>query len=403
MPGSTLPPPVGAVPNAGWSDARAVRTALFVFFLSGLLMTLPGAILPAWGYHIRDEFLPIGVFFLATATGLILSIPMAPALRRYRRPSLIITVGGALGAAAFLILAFTAPPVDWPYRAFGFLVLGAGAGVLNTAAFQSILAAYDRDPAATVNLAGILFGLGSLTSALFLSSTYYVYDVRSTLILLAIVPGFAAIWHHRHGGGELPAIAPRATRHIWDDVNSPFAILFSLLLFFQFGNEWTVAGWLAVFLVRRVGVSPEDSLFMLAAYWLALIIGRVGAQALLSRMGHGRILIASSIAAVLGCVLLMLTNNTFGAWTGILMLGLGFATIYPLVVEWIGGRFPDYHPGFFNGLFSIAVTGGLLAPFLVAVAAHFWGLWVVMALPLLGTIAVLVLTLGLWIESKLHG
>ena len=99
------------MPAPPQSEAHATRVALSAFFLSGLLMCLPGAILPAWGYHIRDEFLPAGAFFLATAAGLMLSIAIAPTLRRFRQPSLVIAVGGGLGAAAFLALAFTGPPV----------------------------------------------------------------------------------------------------------------------------------------------------------------------------------------------------------------------------------------------------------------------------------------------------
>ena len=390
------------MPTTPRFEAHTTRVALSAFFLSGLLMCLPGAILPAWGYHIRDEFLAVGTFFLATAAGLMLSVAVAPTLRRYRQPSLVIAVGGGLGAAALIALAFAGPPVSWQWRIAGFFLLGLGAGVLNSAAFQSMLAAYERDPASTVNMAGILFGLGSLVTALFLSTTFYVYDVRSTLILAALAPAFAAALYHRHQVPAPPALPDRPLHQVWQDVRSPAAVLFSLLLFFQFGNEWTVAGWISIFLVRRTGISPEHSLFMLAAYWFALIVGRVAAQPLLRRMGHGRLLFWSAGAAVAACVLLMATNNAFGAWTGLLMLGAGFAPIYPLVVEWIGGRFPNYHPGVFNGLFSIAVACGLLSPFLVSLAANYWGIWIVMALPMFGTIIVFLLTLGLWLESRLH-
>lgn len=366
------------------------------------MMCLPGAILPAWGYHIRDEFVVVGTFFLATAAGLLLSVIVAPTLRRYRQPSLIIAVGGGMGAVALVALAFADPPVGWQWRAGGFLLLGLGAGVLNSAAFQSILDAFERDAASTVNMAGILFGLGSLTTALFLSASFYVYDVRSTLILAALAPAFAAALYHRHQMPPPPPMVDRPLHHVWRDVKSPMAVLFSLLLFFQSGNEWTVAGWLSIFLVRRTGVSPENALLMLAAYWLSLTFGRVAAQPLLRRMGHGRMLFWSAGLAIVGCVLLMATNNAFGAWTGLLMLGAGFAPIYPLVVEWIGGRFPNYHPGLFNGLFSIAVACGLLSPFLVSLAAAYFGIWIVMALPLAGAIIVFLLTLGLWFESKLH-
>ena len=44
-------------------------------------------------------------------------------------------------------------------------------------------------------------------------------------------------------------------------------------------------------------------------------------------------------------MILLATDNRFGAISGILLLGGAFAPIYPLVVEKIGHRFPYYHPG----------------------------------------------------------
>jgi len=57
---------------------------------------------------------------------------------------------------------------------------------------------------------------------------------------------------------------------------------------------------------------------------------------------------------------------------GILFVGAGFASIYPLVVEKIGNRFPYYHPGFYNGIFSLGITGGLLAPWILGYVAQAW-------------------------------
>ena len=136
-------------------------------------------------------------------------------------------------------------------------------------------------------------------------------------------------------------------------------------------------------------------------YWLALLVGRIAAQALLPRVSHGKLLIASCLAAILGSVILITTNNRFGAWSGILMLGTGFAMIYPLAVEKIGHRFPNYHPGFYNGIFSFGIVGGLLAPWTLGFAAEAWGIQAVMLLPLAGTMMVFLLVVLLWIENRL--
>jgi fucose permease len=82
---------------------------------------------------------------------------------------------------------------------------------------------------------------------------------------------------------------------------------------------------------------------------------------------------------------------------------LGFAPVYPLVVEKIGSRFPHYHPGFVNGIFSLALTGGMLVPALVGYASEVFGIGVLMMAPVLGTFIVFLLVLAIWAETKLGG
>src|SRR5260370_37010652 len=187
------------------------------------------------------------------------------------------------------------------------------------------------------------------------------------------------------------------------DFRSPGAVLLALLLFFQFGNEWSIAGWLPIFLIPRLGVSLGAHLYLLVFYWLALLLCRIGALVILRHVAHGRVLIGSAASAMFGCMLLFSTNNQFGAATGILLVGAGFATIYPLVAEKIGHRFTYYNPGMFNGIFSIAMLGALLASWLRGYMPNAWGVGVVMVAPMIGTVTVFSLVLLIWLESKIGG
>jgi FHS family glucose/mannose:H+ symporter-like MFS transporter len=195
---------------------------------------------------------------------------------------------------------------------------------------------------------------------------------------------------------------------LWQSIQSlgnalrnPGAVLLSLLLFFQLSNEWAIAGWLALFVSQRLGISPSAALWMLALYWLALLIGRVAAQWVLPRVRHSRLLLTSVVASMFGCLILTATTNQFGAVSAILLIGAAYAPVYPLVVEKIGRSFPYYHPGFYNGLFSFALAGGLLAPALLGLVASIWGVRAVMTVPLAGSGVVFLLLLLIWLEARL--
>lgn len=377
------------------------RRSLAGFYLIGLLLAFPGAILPAWGYHLRSEYLTVGAMFLAMVVGVLASLKGAYYLLRRYGIRVTLTVSASTACAAMIYMAAIPPAEPDLWRIVGLFWLGLSVGPLNTSLMHAITPLYERDPAATLNLAGGFFGLGCLTTVLVVGWAFYTYTVPSILLFLAVVPGLVAGVFAQTRYEELPMPAPVPLRMTWEDLRSPEAVLLGLLLFFQSGNEWSIAGWLPLFLTQRLGLSPASALDLLGVYWLALLVGRVVMQAVLSRVRHGMLLTACGGSAVLGCGILFYTNNRFGAWAGVLFLGLAYAAIYPLVAERIGGRFPQYHPGFFNGIFSIAMVGGLLAPSTLGLYAHLWGIRAVMLVPFLGSIAVLLLVVIIWVYARL--
>jgi FHS family glucose/mannose:H+ symporter-like MFS transporter len=398
---SSVPHGVSGTWRPGVLDAATGRRALAGFFLSGVLFSFLGAILPAWGYHLRSDYITIGEFFLALNCGIVCSIRVSQILLPRKGTSFVLTLASAVACLALLYLSFVSGSVPAWERLLGLLLVGFSTGLLNTAVFHAITPLYQHDPAATVNLAGALFSLGCLLTAILVAGTFYVYNVQSILILLATLPALFAVGYSRTRFAAARKLKFPSLREAVQDFKSPGAVLFTLLLFFQFGNEWAIAGWLPLYLIQRLGISPESSLWLLAFYWTALILGRILVQTVMRKMSHTKLLLISVLGALCGCIILAATNNLTGAYAGILLTGSGFAAIYPLTVENIGHRFPYYHPGFYNSIFSLGLTGGLMAPFALGFASQFWGLGMVMLLPSIGTCMVFVLVLLIWLEARL--
>jgi fucose permease len=378
--------------------------ALAGFLLSGFLMALLGAILPAWGYH-RDpsDFVAVGNCFLCMALGIVAASFLARQIMARRGLSFLLVFGCSLSCVSLAYLATVSPPLSAWWRAVGLVGLGVGAGTLNLALFFAISRKYQADAADTVNLGGAWYGMGCVMATLLVSGTFYAYTVPKILIFMAVVPAIFAAIYARGTYPKTPEGAHPTFRQAFQDFRSLGAVLFALLLFFQFGNEWSIAGWLPIFLIRRVGLSPVAALGDLALYWLALTAGRLISAAILPNVRHGRLLLGSVAAAILACIILYFTNNGFGAASGAILLGVGYASVFPLVSEAIGRRFPYYHPGFFNGIFSFALVGGLLAPATLGYAASVWGVGVVLGIPFTGTCLVMVLILLIWLETKVTG
>jgi hypothetical protein len=378
--------------------------ALAGFFLSGFLLALLGAILPAWGYH-RDppDFTAVGNYFLSLALGIVSAGSIARRIMARRGVAFLLVFACVLSCISLVFLALVSPPSSQWWRVGGLLALGIGAGLLNMALFHALSRSFQSDAAATVNHGGIWYGLGCLAATLLVAGTFYAYTVPSIVLFMAVAPALFGGLYLKSSYTAPPQGTQPSVRQVLKDFRSPGAVMFALLLFFQFGNEWSIAGWLPLFLIRRVGLSPSTALLILALYWLFLLAGRLVAAAILPRMHHGRLLFGSGAAAMFGCFLLFNTNNAFGAATGVFFVGAGYASIYPLVAEAIGRRFPYYNPGLFNGIFSFAQVGGLLAPATMGYAAVVYGVGVVISIPLIGTCLVMILLLLIWLESKVTG
>ena len=396
QPGSSGDP----VDTARRSMAGA-RRGLWGFYISGLLMSSLGALLLAWRHHIEPDFILIGTYFLVQNLGAAAVNLFGQKLLRRKGIAFCLAAGCVTATAGLLVLAGFTPPLHWAGRLSGLLIIGAGAGMLQSAAFHAIAPAYELDAASTLTLAGTLYTLGGLTSALVVGGTIFAYTTPSILIFMAIAPAFAFGFFLRLQMPDDPVVNQPSWKQTVSDFRSPAAILFAALLFFQFGNEGAMAGWLAIFLSQNLGLSPATSLSILALYWFVLLLGRVIGQRLLPRFPHGRLLAVAVIGPMFACLVLTFTNNVFGAITGAVLAAAGFAMILPLVAEKTGDRFPYFHPGFFSGIFTLAMTGAMLAPASLGYFAHWLGVGVVMSLPLLGSIMVALLLLLIWLESRL--
>ena len=385
--------------------ASVLAKALAGMLISGLLVALPGALLPVWRHHIDSNYLLVGLYFLAQNLAMLLVPVWGNGVLRCRGLAACMSFASALAICGLVVISLFSPPSHWQHwagRVGGLLLTGSAAGLMNMAVFRAASPAYQQQQAATVNLGGVFYGVGCLLSALLVAGSYSIYTVPAMGLLLLILPAVACVMYARTRMPAPPTYEPVGWSDVVRDLRSPSALLLALLLFFEFGNEGAIAGWLALFLTQKLGFSPERSLFLLALYWFALLAGRLLSQVLLPRVRHARMLLYSVLLGMFGCLILVFTDNLFGVISGELLCGLAFSSVLPLAMERIGSRFTLYHPGFYNGIFSIALTGGLLAPASIGLYAYWFNINVVMVVPLVGSVMVLGIVVLIFLEARFN-
>ena len=384
---------------------------LRALLISGFLLALPGGLLPLWGYHVRPDFGTAGNYFLALAAGMattmLASRRLAPRLRADR----LLTIGCVMASLAILMLTVAAPPAMLWFQMVAWLVTGAAAGTINGAVFESIGTAWQTDAVGVTLRGGIFFGAGSVGASVLVAQCFgsavigdalVISNAPRLLALSALLPAAAAIAFRR-----LPTatsdVAPAANEPAKREGRTVLATFFEILLFIQFANEWLIAGWLPVYLIDRLGMSPEGAVMLLALYWMALTAGRTVAATLLKSVSRPRLLGVSAFCALFGGTALTASDTRGGVVVGILLLGAGFSTIYPVASERIAARFTGFHANYFSGVFTFAISGGILAAFVAGYLATMLGLRVIPLAAMLGSCAVFALTLIIRLGSRVSG
>jgi fucose permease len=268
------------------------------------------------------------------------------------------------------------------------MLLGLGAGWLNTGGNALVSDVYPEDRGKHLNLVGLFFPLGALFVPLLVSLTFGILSVGGILIVLAGVAGVATI-------ASVPLRFPppreRASFSFTELLRvgkEPGVFLLAFLLFFQSGNEAAVSGWTTTY-VGSVGWSPRVATVILLGYWVMAIVGRSASVSLQARIGKERLVLGAGALAAIGCVILLLGARslpvlTLGVWT----TAVALAPVFPTTLAMAGDKYQRFAGTVFGFLFTISNFGGMTFPWALGYLSESAGVRMGMLVPLVGTLGV---------------
>ena len=138
-----------------------------------------------------------------------------------------------------------------------------------------------------------------------------------------------------------------------------------------------------------------------------MMLARIALGSALRRVAPTRVLFACLATAFLGAMLLILTRNVALAAVGVFLLGCGFAATFPVVLGFVGDRYTDLSGTAFSIVIVMALTGGMLLPYLTGVLGASYGLRgsfaiVPVALVLLSVLLVVSTRRSVVVDSSSH-
>jgi fucose permease len=372
--------------RADWLS-RAAYSGMFFF---GVVMAVLGAVLPSLTEKVKLDLGQTGNLFLAMNFAMLASgLAVGPFMDRFGKQPVLIA-GPVFVAAALTLIAGVASYVT---LLVSVILLGLGGGALNSGANTLVadLHSDSRAKSSALNLLGVFFGFGALFLPFVIGSLVKIVGLASILYItsaMSLVPAllFMALAFpppHHGKGMAFTEVAGLARNRL--------VLALGFLLFFESGNEFIMGGYTSSYLTRELNASVPAASYLLAVYWGAIMIGRVISSRLVMRAKPSAMILASAAGGAAGAAVLLTAQSQLIAGAGIAIIGLSFASIYPVMLGFAGSRFEAYSGSVFGILFAIALVGGMTLPWAVGQIAQVHGLRAALAIVIGDCLMIIVL------------
>ena len=381
------------------STLGLMSSACAGMFVFGIVMAVLGAMLPSLFSKIQFNKSEAGNLFLyMNLAMLVMSVIFGPIVDRFGF-KLFLIVCSLLVAASFFIFAYAS---TYSIILIAAVILGFGGGGLNggTNALTSDIHPDKRSSA--LNLLGIFFGFGALTIPFLIGILLTHIGLRFILIfatLLGLVPlilfSVFPFPRPKHGQGFPLGQATKVIRH-------PLLWLCGFLLFFQSGNEFTIGGWISTYLNEYFHLTPMMASIILAGYWAAIMSGRLASIKIVKIFKNEKLVFVSAFLSLIGAIMIVTSSSKTIACLGVVLIGLGFAAIFPTTLAVVGGVFPAFSGTAFSFIFVIALAGGMIFPWLTGKIAQAYSIRQGLFIPVFNCSMIIILQIVIMKVMKKH-
>lgn len=346
-------------------------SACLGMLLFGITLTTLGAILPEIILRFEISKTNAGSLFTIMNFGILLgSLVFGPVVDRFGYKTLLILCSG------LLLIGMEGVAFSNSFELFTLFIwiFGLCGGVINGAANALVSDISEEGRGAGLAFLGVFFGLGAFGMPLVLGSLLELFTYTQIVAALGGIIILALILF-----SWLQFPAPKQPHSFPVDealslLKHPTLILLALILFFQSGIEIMTGGWTATYFFEELDVESSTAVTLLSFFWIGMMLTRLVLSKLLLKRSPARIFIASLALALAGALLLLFTQNIIAATVAVFILGAGFGTAYPVVLGYIGDLYPKMSGTAFSVAITIAMTGGMLLPYLAGIIGDAYGL-----------------------------
>lgn len=355
-----------------------VHLLLAIIYIAFISLGLPDSLLgAAWPVMHEDLGAPLsyaGIISMIIAFGTVVSSLQSDRLTLWLGTGKVTAISVAMTAAA--LLGFSASSEFWMLCLWA-IPYGLGAGGVD-AALNNYVALHYRSW--HMSWLHCMWGVGAATGPYIMGMAlemgtgwpagYHIIAVMQvvlTIILFASLP----LWKERKDEVQTDSGHKRKPLSLREIFWIPGAREILVAFFCYSAVEQTCGLWASSFLNLSKGISAEQAASFGAMFFIGITVGRAINGFFAMRMHDESMIRMGQVLILLGIVTVMLPAGDAVALTGLILIGLGCAPIYPCIIHSTPTHFgKDKSQAIIGVQMAAAYIGTMLMPPLFGILAN---------------------------------
>lgn len=270
-------------------------------------------------------------------------------------------------------------------------LFGFGGGAINGATNAVVADISEHNKGANLSLLGVFFAIGALGMPSVLGLLEKKFSFDAIVSVIGYIPLAVALLCFFT---RFPA--PKQVK------GNPFAqgvflmkegILISIgfFLFCVSSFEAIINNWTTTYLSQQLSIERSQALYALSLYVVGMAVMRILLGSVFRDLSAQRILLLSFFFLLAGCLLLSAPGSYGVAVAGLVSIGVGLASGFPVMLGMVGNLYAAASGTAFSIVLTIALVGNMLINFTMGVIAekHGVGHLTTVAFVLLGAMILL--------------
>jgi len=216
-----------------------------------------------------------------------------------------------------------------------------------------------------------------------------LFPIYAILILLTFVWVNATPIVEKRDAAAAPATLASSFRLL----GNPYVMLMVLGIFLYVGAEVSMSSQTPILMKEAYGIENFGLWISWALFFLPIFLGRFVGSGILRLISAEKFLKITVVISIAGIAMLLLGSKMI-AFTGIFLIGLGFANIFPLIFSITIEHMPE-RTNELSGLMITAIVGGAFIPPVTGFVADKAGIMAGFFVPLLCLIYIAFLAFSL--------